>query len=356
MKTRFPFCIYRAALAVMITLGCLTVSNTTYAQEKEREVSATSFIFKPGGVSAKLNYFSSPVTDKKNEKITNLVIVVHGTDRNPFTYHKNMRIAADLAGASEYTLVIAPGFIMERDLNANKDLLSDDHIFWTNNGWKQGDGSVMTSRTNTRTVQMSSFEVMDSIVMKILTSGNFPNIRQTTIAGNSAGGQYVNRYLAGNLIHDKVRKSFGIEMKYLVAAPSTYTYLTAERPVIGSPGTYYIPADTSCGGEYNNYRHGIENFNEYMSKTGTEKFRSQYGLRQVAYFVGALDNDPNHSQLDRSCAAMLQGRERKERAELFVEYLFHLYGKRWNLTIVPDSGHDHAKMFASEEGQKWLFK
>ncbi|HVE61567.1 MAG TPA: hypothetical protein VNA26_07095 [Chitinophagaceae bacterium] len=58
--------------------------------------------------------------DHKNERINRLVIVVHGNSRNPFTYHKNMRAAAEKAGTSENTLVIAPGFIMEKDLNENK--------------------------------------------------------------------------------------------------------------------------------------------------------------------------------------------------------------------------------------------
>ena len=52
---------------------------------------------------------------------------------------------------------------------------------------------------------------------------------------------------------------------------------------------------------------------------------------------------------------MLQGLERKNRAELFVEYLYYVYSKRYPLTVVSDAGHDHAKMFASSEGMKWLF-
>lgn len=333
----------------------INIDNRSLAQAAPREVSTTHFTFHVNGTPLKLNHFSSPAVDKKNEKITRLVIVVHGNSRNPFTYHKNMRAAAEKAGASEKTLVISPGFIMEKDLNENKDILGNDYVFWTNTGWKQGDASVTNSDTNRRVEKISSFEITDSIIWRILSAGNFPNIKYIVVAGNSAGGQYVNRYAGGNQVHDAVKKKFGIETKYLEAAPSSYTYVTAERPVIGSPGKYYMPADTSCKSGYNNYRHGIEKLNEYMSKTGTEKYKTQYGLRQVAYFVGALDNDPNHSLLDKSCPAMLQGLERKNRAELFVEYLYHVYGKRWSLTVVQNAGHDNAKMFASPEGMKWLF-
>ncbi len=329
--------------------------NASLAQDKPREVSATSLSIKADKGIVKLNYFSSPSIEKKNRKITNLVIVVHGTGRNPYTYHKNMRIAADKSGASDHTLIIAPGFIMEKDLDANKDLLSDKHIFWTNNGWKQGDASLCNSEKNKRTIKMSSFEVMDHIVLQVLNSNKFPNIKQIVIAGNSAGGQFVNRYLGSNLIHEKVKKEFNIEIKYLVAAPSSYTYLSPERPVIGSPGKFYIPEADACPVGYNSYKYGLEGINEYLLITGAEKIKKQYASRAVSYFVGALDNDPNGKSLDKKCQAMLQGRERKERAELFMDYLYHLYGKRWSLNIVPGSAHNHAKMFASEEGQKWLF-
>ncbi len=342
--------------AALITLGCLFSSGTLRAQQNEREVSATSFVFEVSNVPLKVNYFSSPEADRKNNKIKRLVIVVHGATRTAFGYHRIMRIAADKAGASENTLIIAPRFIMETDLNGNKDIPTNDHIFWTNSGWKQGDASVTNSETNKRTAQMSSFEVMDSIIWKMLTSGNFPKLKQIVVAGNSAGGQYVNRYSGGNLIHDKVRKTYGIEMKYLVAAPSIYIYLTPERPIIGSPGKYLIPSDTICPAPFNNYLLGIKNFNAYMARTGEEKFKSQFGLRKVAYFVGALDNNPAAADLINYCGAKLQGRERRERAELYMEHLYRIYGKRWKLTIVSDAGHEPAKIFASEEGQKWLFR
>lgn len=344
-------------MSKIIIIGFILVitSSISFSQTEPREISATSFTFQINGIPLKLNHFSSPAVDQQNEKITNLVIVIHGTNRNPYTYHQNMRAAAEKAGVSERTLVISPGFITESDLNANKDMLGDDHAFWTNTGWKQGDPSLTKSTANKRAAMISSFDIMDSIIWKILSEGNFPNIKQVVVSGNSAGGQYVNRYIGGNLIHDMVKKKFKIEIKYMLAAPSSYTYLTPERPVIGSPGKYFIPADTSCNSGYNNYRHGIENLNEYMSKTGAEKYKTQYGIRKVAYFVGALDNDPDDKNLDKSCPAMLQGLERRNRAELFAAYLFHVYGKRWPLTIVPDSGHDNAKMWASPEGMQWLF-
>jgi hypothetical protein len=351
--------IFRKSLSfktLVIVAAFIFFQNCLFAQTAPREVSSTSFTFYKNGVSLKLNHFSSPAVDIKNTKIDRLVIVVHGTNRNPYTYHKNMRLAAEKAGVSEKTLIISPGFIMERDLNENMDLLGDDHIFWTNSGWKQGDTSVNSSAKNKRTQQLSSFEVMDSIIWQTLNSGKFPNIKHVVVSGNSAGGQFLNRYIGGNLIHESVKKKFGIEIKYLVAAASSYTYQTAERPVIGSPGKYFIPADTSCNKGFNNYRYGMEGLNDYMQQTGKEKIVKQYGERKSAYLVGAQDNDVNDSQLDKSCGALLQGRERKERIELFVDYLHHLYGRKFPLAIVDNSGHDNGKMFASPEGMKWLFQ
>lgn len=340
-------------------VACNPTGNSKDQGQKEEaeqgEVSSTSFTFNVNNTHLKLNYFSSHDIYKRNDSISRLVIVVHGTGRNPFTYFTNMHKAAKLAGAEDRTLIIAPGFIMEEDLNNNRDLLSDEHIFWTNNGWKQGDESLTDSETNFRTESLSSFEVMDSIVWNIIGSASFPNIEQIVIAGNSAGGQFVNRYLGSNLIHKQVKEIYDIEIKYMIAAPSSYTYLTPERPLPGSPGEFYIPGDTCCNSQYNSYKYGLENLNKYLERSGAAKIREQYGTRSVSYFVGALDNDPEGKSLDRRCEAMLQGKERRERAELFNEYLFYLYGKRWPLTIVPEAEHDHALMFASKEGREWLF-
>lgn len=350
------FHLTKSSIQIICAFMLLLLSSFSFAQSEPKEVSSNSFTFQVNGQVAKLNYFSSPAIDQKNEKIDRLVIVVHGTNRNPFTYHKNMRIAADKAGAAETTLVIAPGFITEEDLDKNKFILSDEHLFWTNSGWKQGDSSKSNSKENPRSMSLSSFAVMDNMILQVLTSANFPNIKHVIVAGNSAGGQYVNRYAGGNLIHDQVKKQFGIEMKYLVAAPSTYTYLTPERPVIGNVGQFYTPDANSCNATYNQYRHGTEKFNDYMNTVSAQVYKDKYGTRKVAYFVGALDNDPQHDQLDVSCQAMLQGRERKERAEYFVAYLNHLFGKTHPLTVVEDAGHDHAKLFASPPALEWLFK
>ncbi len=342
-------------LSTSVLLTSLLFVFTTQTFAKEREVSNTSLTFTVDNTPVKINYFSSPALDVKNDKITNLVMVVHGTGRNPFTYHKNMRIAADLSGAGENTLVVAPGFIMEKDLMENKDLLSDDHVFWTNAGWKKGDNSLVNSKKNKRSVSISSYEMMDKMVAGILASEKFPNIKSISIAGNSAGGQYVNRYLASNQIHDAIKAKYNIEIKYLIAAPSSYAYLTPERPVIGKAGEFYVPKADVCEKPYNNYTYGLDNVNEFLAKTGAEKIKQQYGTRKVAYFVGALDNDPNGKSLDKSCASMLEGTQRKERAELFVGYLTYLYGEQRVLHVVPDAAHDHAKMFASEPAQQWLF-
>ncbi|MBK6389064.1 MAG: hypothetical protein KA109_07485 [Saprospiraceae bacterium] len=351
----FSFIASRYKLIFLIFF-CCTLFYETGAQNPPREISATSFTCIVNQIPLKLNYFSSPALDLSDKKINRLVIVIHGNSRNPYTYHQNMKIAAAKAKATDRTLIMTPGLVMERDFNGNEDLLTEDHIFWTSNGWKQGDTSIMHSTQHPREAQISSFEIMDSLILRILSSGHFPNIRHIIVAGNSAGGQYVNRYCAGNLIHDKVKKLYGIEIKYLVAAPSTYTYLTPERPVLNTPGRFSIPADTSCNAGYDIYKYGLVGFNEYMNRTGADRYKSQLADRKVAYFVGALDNDPNDSSMDRTCPALLQGLQRRERAVLFMDYLQHIYGKRWKLTIVEGSAHDHAKMFASKEGMKWIFK
>ena len=49
----------------------------------------------------------------------------------------------------------------------------------------------------------------------------------------------------------------------------------------------------------------------------------------MAYFAGVPDNDPNQYQLDKICAAMLMGHEK--RAEHFLSFLFHVLENGGNL-------------------------
>ena len=81
---------------------------------------------------------------------------------------------------------------------------------------RQGANSKPTISRNSAYVEISSYAVMDSLISHILLT--FPNTQEIVLVGNSAGGQYVNRYAAGS---DQEGEG---KIHYIISAPSSYIY------------------------------------------------------------------------------------------------------------------------------------
>jgi hypothetical protein len=81
--------------------------------------------------------------------------------------------------------------------------------------------------------------------------------------------------------------------------------------------------------------------------------------RNYSYLLGAEDKDPNSPDLDKSCAAMLQGSNRLERGISYYEYLIHYFGpditNRHRIVFVEGVSHSANGMFNSACGIRYLF-
>ena len=260
---------------LLLTLATLlTAIASSIAQVNE--VANTTFTISVEGEALKIPYYFTKPLDELNNDVNTLVISQHGTNRNAADYRLSMFTAAVEANKKDQSLVIAPQFLREIDINTFN--LPDDYLFWSNNGWKVGDLSRNTD-SNPRPARISSFEVMDRMIMSVLNSGNFPNIDKIVLAGFSAGGQYMNRYAASNLIHDEVKQTFDIEMEYMVGAPSSYVYMNDERRVMGTTDEFEAGASGSCP-EFNEYKYGLNDINTYLSITGPNAIIAQYKTRK----------------------------------------------------------------------------
>ena len=78
---------------------------------------------------------------------------------------------------------------------------------------KSRNSTGQSSSENSDTV---SFAIMDSIVYNFLTT--FDELDEIVLIGNSAGGQFVNRYLGGTNLENQGK------VRYVVSAPSHYLY------------------------------------------------------------------------------------------------------------------------------------
>jgi pimeloyl-ACP methyl ester carboxylesterase len=271
--------------------------------------------------------------------ITRAVIVLHGRLRNADVYYKSAQTAQAAAGdEGKATIMIVPQFLAQVDIDAYK--LRDETLRWSLEGWEGGDAALAPN-------PVSSFEALDAILAKLADRRIFPNLKQVVVAGHSGGGQVAPRYaIAGKGEATLARQH--IEVRYVVANPSSYAYFSAERP---EPS---IAA--SCPG-YNNWKYGMDERPPYLAHATPAALEQRYVEREVIYLLGTLDTNPQHPALDKSCMARAQGPYRYSRGHAYADAM----AKRDNgtpnhkLFDVAGVGHDGDKMLTSKCGLAALF-
>ncbi|MFQ5825014.1 MAG: FlgD immunoglobulin-like domain containing protein [bacterium] len=329
--------------------------NTLYAQTPVDIVSLYRITLNIDGNYLKSPYYSNYSLGDNNNDVNRAVVVIHGTNRNADDYYERiLNPAKNANGADKTTIIIAPQFLIEIDIEAHN--LPNNILFWSSGGWKRGDRSLNTNK-NPRPVRISSFAVIDTILHRLAMRN--PNLQTIVVAGHSAGGQFVNRFAAGSQMEQTLSAQFGIQFRYIVANPSSYLYFNEERRVEGTVDQFAVPTATGCQWTYDEYKYGLDNLNSYMSNVGVTQIRTQYQQREIVYLLGEDDNNPNHSSLDKSCPAMLQGMHRLERGIIYYKYLAYYFGAQIHnqqyQAIIPNVGHSSSDIFASDCGMYFLF-
>lgn len=269
-------------------------------------------------------------------QVQRALIIVHGRLRNAQTYLHSAEQAAAQAGQSARTLVIAPQFLNQLDIE--RHALPDTLLRWHANDWMAGEPALGPK-------PLSSYAALDAILQRLSDRRQFPALKAIVIAGHSGGAQVVQRYaLIGHWAPPP-----GIALRYVIANPSSYAWFDPSRPVQG-----FDPA--TCPG-FNTWKYGLEQLPAYAAGKSAAQLEQAYTQREITYLLGQQDTDPNHPALDKSCAAEAQGAYRLIRGHNYVDYLRqrHPLGLAQRLVEVPGVGHDGERMLTSPEGQAALF-
>jgi hypothetical protein len=170
------------------------------------------------------------------------------------------------------------------------------------------------------------------------------------IFGNSAGGQFVNRYAAVGREPD-VLAARGLRVRFVAANPSTYLYFGRERPVA-------VPD----GARVNDWRYGFDHAPGYVGAAPDNPRRSleRYLGRDVTIVLGELDDDGASLLLEVSPAAMAQGVNRLDRG---LRYDQHVRGMaraaglpfRHRLVRLAGVGHTAADVLAAPLTREIVF-
>jgi pimeloyl-ACP methyl ester carboxylesterase len=218
--------------------------------------------------------------------------------------------------------------------------VADTVLRWQGNEWMAGGESTAPFR-------LSSYAALDEIVARLGDRQQFPDVKQIVIAGHSGGAQVVQRYaLLGHA--QSGLDAAGVQVRYVIANPSSYAYFDERRPVAFS--------HAGCP-QFNRWKYGLSDLPAYAEGQTAAQLQESYLKREVVYLLGQQDIDPNHPALDKSCEARAQGPYRLARGRFYFDYLKRLQpqGLNQQLVEVPGVGHNGDGMFTSPEGQKALF-
>ncbi|TWJ04754.1 hypothetical protein JN11_00475 [Mucilaginibacter frigoritolerans] len=332
-------------------LGLLLVLQgyIAIAQNKKTERSCP-FVFelhKKGGTQ-KLRYASNHFLTTVDTSVKTLLVYIHGINRNGEDYFEYGERMLRATNKKKETLLIAPQYANAEDLDYYQ--LGNDFLYWKKAEWKDGHTSI-SSDNRPQSLKISSYEVLDSLLTAVLSSGKFPNIQRVIVCGHSAGGQFVQRYSAITPVPDRFTQ---YKFRFLVMDPSSYMYLDGRRPLADK--TFGVP-DTSGCPEYNNYPKGLLKLNTYANTIGAENIKRNVMQRDIVILLGEKDTRTDDPNLDVTCSGNLQGRFRLERGLNYVSYLscFPGYTHKGNYNVVAGSGHNGDTMINSDEAKKWIF-
>lgn len=321
------------------------------------------------GQAGTLNYFvarrpSAPADDAA----TSALVALHGHPRDANKTLAAGELAARQAGRAADTLVVAPLFQVaspadERCHSAGVPAAQAGDALWTCSSWMAGGAAKGSS--------VSSFAALDQLLADL--KRRWPRLRNMTITGFSAGGQFVQHYIG--FAHPPA----GLSVRYVVADPGTWLYFDEVRPsplrggqpvdwrsctpVSGEGACDYVlaspPATAQCP-DYARWKYGIDQLPAALGKTGAAA-RQQYAQSDVSYLEGALDMGEGpgtvYRLLDKSCGAQMQGPYRLQRGLAFLAYDQQVLStaKPRSLTVVPGCAHDVSCVFPSAAAAGVLF-
>jgi hypothetical protein len=271
--------------------------------------------------------------------VERLLVVVHGALRDSDRYFRHVVDAAGAAGPS--TLIVAPQFLADVDQDARASA-PPGTLYWEVEGWKGGHPALGPA-------PVSSFRAMDWLLEHLTAPGRLPGSEKpaVVIAGNSAGGQYVNRYAAVGRAPDALARR-GISVRFIIANPSTYLYFNDHRPV-----------ETADKTGINLWRYGFDQAPAYVDSTADQSLERYLG-RDVTIVLGAEDRDNGALLLEVSAAAMAQGANRFERGINYNEYIQRLaraagLTARHTVIALDGIGHDAADVLAAPQTRAIMF-
>ncbi len=198
-------------------------------------------------------------------------LVVHDFSRD--ASHVLAELMTLAAGDNATTLIIAPQFLLDSDIARFADHLPDggkNFARWTLGGWNSGGDSLPLAQEK----GISSFTVMDLLLMYLADKTNFPDLNQITIVGHGEGADFVQRYAAAGQATDILNQQNRWVLAFRGRQP-VIVFISISPPNGRKPASQLLTLATTkdaaptCA-DFNNWPYGLDAPNAYVKHIGRE--------------------------------------------------------------------------------------
>lgn len=243
-------------------------------------------------------YFAEREIDRGTESVEYVVILIHGLGGGTADCAAAMRshLKNRYPALYDKTYIMSPCFPTTDEMGT---IAGFKYAYWGSGAWASGNDSLVVA-------ELSSYEVINSIMSRFADKRIYPNLRHVYLGGFSAGGQFVNRFISVGVFVERD----DVEYRYGAGSPSSWLYFDNRR--FQSDGSLAAFANETYKG-YNNWHCGFDNRTRYAATISEETLIVNAQRRKKLYFCGTADNDPDGENVSHSNAALAQGAHRYER-------------------------------------------
>lgn len=302
-------------LSLLLTTLCSATPHRRHLQKRAglpstrpKYASPTTYPISSGAQGTNIFAWQSK-TPSDQSQTQKVYISMHGVARDADVYFTAINQAyvaarkAGLPGAQGSVLRVAPLFF-DADADANK--LNDTTLAWG----QDNDWAAAAVSQHPESAGISSMSVLDQLVQRFSNQQSFPNVQSITFVGHGGGALLLQRYAT---LRPQSADDGRVALRYVVANPSTFLYLTTDRP---------SPVDTDTCDYYNDFYYGLDSYDiPYTADIDSPSslFKTYVG-RDVRYVVGL--KDVSSVDGDQSCGARAMGGDyRKDRTLAFWKYI-----------------------------------
>jgi len=263
-------------------------------------------------------FFSSFHIDSVSE-VKGAIITIHGHSRNADDYFDKMVSIVSGQGVKDEVLVISPQFITLYEQSKDTDW------YWNTTSWKWGMQSYTSSSGN----NVSTFELIDSLVSRLSDKDLFPQLTDILITGHSSGAAFVHMYSATkeNNIYSSVNLHFSVV--------NNQYFLHPDSTRLQSDGLLSVLEDCNI---YNDWPYGLNSLSPYMEQKGKENSKNNFLSNKVDYFIAEFDTETG--DITSGCQYEFLGSNRYEKNMNYMTYMDMAYPENQHgITTIPGLGH-----------------